>query len=381
MTLRTGARGAGPETTGPGTTATAAAGSGAVASGTVLPARSGRRWRAARWAVGTLLVAAVVVEVVAGRRELERAARAVTDPDWSWLVAAVVVDVASMLAYAGLQLRLLRGAGVPVRRPQATSMAFAAHSLSITLPGGPVFSTAYNYRRMGALGASRAVASWAIAVSSALSAAALALVGALAALAAGASGDALHLAVAAGVVVALAAWARHLASDPRARTLLGGSVAAVVRRVGRHDPDAALARLRAAVHQLVAVRVDAGTWAVAALAAVANWLLDALCLALCCRAAGIGGVGLVGLLLAYTAGMAASSFPVVPAGLGVVDAALSVGLVAAGAGAGQAVAAVVLFRVVSLGVVGGAGWALWTLDRRAARSTPPQSPDGPTLGT
>jgi hypothetical protein len=251
--------------------------------------------------------------------------------------------------------------------------------MSITLPGGPVFSTAYNYRRMGALGASRAVASWAIAVSSTLSALALAAVGALAALAAGASGDLLHLAFAAGVVVVLVVVARQLGSDPRWTALLSRSVAVVVRRVAGRDASPALARLRVAVHQLASVRVGARTWVVASLAAVANWLLDALCLALCCRAAGVSGLGVVGLLLAYTAGMAASSFPIVPAGLGVVDAALSVGLVADGAGTGQAVAAVVLFRVVSLGVVGGAGWALWSLDRRSARSAPPWPVDGPTL--
>src|SRR5919206_4650333 len=83
-----------------------------------------------------------------------------------------------MVAYAAMQRSLLGGAGVRVGWGPATSLALAAHSLSITLPGGPVFSTAYNYRRMGALGADRAVSSWAVAGSAALSAGALAALGA-----------------------------------------------------------------------------------------------------------------------------------------------------------------------------------------------------------
>jgi uncharacterized protein (TIRG00374 family) len=178
----------------------------------------------------------------------------------------------------------------------------------------------------------------------------------------------LHLLVTGGVVVVLVLVARRLGSNPRWTELLARSVAVVVRRVARRDVTPAVGRLHAAVRQLAAVRVGPGPWAWASGAALANWLLDAACLALCCRAAGLEGVGVVHLLLAYTAGMAASSFPIVPAGLGVVDAALTVGLATGGATTGEAVAAVVLYRLISLVVVGGAGWALWTVDRRWVRS-------------
>ena len=58
------------------------------------------------------------------------------------------------------------------------------------------------------------------------------------------------------------------------------------------------------------------------------------------------------LLVAYCAAMAAGALTIVPAGLGVVDGALVLGIVAAGAGSAAAIATVVLYRVVALGIVG-----------------------------
>ncbi|MGQ7295534.1 hypothetical protein [Quadrisphaera sp. KR29] len=96
-------------------------------------------WRLTRWALVVLLLGVVVVEVVAGRRDVVRALRAVSDPVWWALGLAAVVDLASMVAYAVMQRRLLLGAGVPrraARRWPTTSLAFEAHSLSVSLPGG-----------------------------------------------------------------------------------------------------------------------------------------------------------------------------------------------------------------------------------------------------
>lgn len=55
--------------------------------------------------------------------------------------------------------------------------AHAASSLSVTPPGGPAFSMAFNYRQMRRFGAAPAVTSWAIALWALLSAAALAVIG------------------------------------------------------------------------------------------------------------------------------------------------------------------------------------------------------------
>ena len=52
--------------------------------------------------------------------------------------------------------RLWAGTKVSIRKHVAT--AYAAHSLSATLPGGPVFSTTFNFQQMRRFGASAAVA-------------------------------------------------------------------------------------------------------------------------------------------------------------------------------------------------------------------------------
>jgi uncharacterized protein (TIRG00374 family) len=76
-------------------------------------------------------------------------------------------------------------------------------------------------------------------------------------------------------------------------------------------------------------------------------------------------------LLAFCAGMAAGSLTLVPGGLGIVDGALVLGLAAAGVDPSGAVAAVVLYRLISFGFVIGAGWVAWlALHRRAAEAVP-----------
>jgi hypothetical protein len=54
----------------------------------------------------------------------------------------------------------------------------------------------------------------------------------------------------------------------------------------------------------------------------------------------------------------------------VVDGALVLGLVAGGLAGGPAVAAVVLYRLISFGFIIGAGWLVWLI-MRARADTPP----------
>ena len=69
-----------------------------------------------------------------------------------------------------------------------------------------------------------------------------------------------------------------------------------------------------------------------------NWVADCLCLACAIRATG-SYVPWQGLFLAYGAGMTAASIGLTPGGLGIVEAALSAALVAAGIRGGHAFAA------------------------------------------
>src|ERR1700733_3425947 len=81
-----------------------------------------------------------------------------------------------MSSYALMQRWLLRSAGVRASYRQHVRLAYAAHSLNETLPGGPAFSTRLNYQQMRRFGASPAIASWAIALSGLFSSTALAAI-------------------------------------------------------------------------------------------------------------------------------------------------------------------------------------------------------------
>ena len=82
------------------------------------------------------------------------------------------------------------------------------------------------------------------------------------------------------------------------------------------------------------------------------------------------GITATKLVIAYCAGMAAASVPIVPGGLGVVDGALVLGLVAGGVAGSSAVAAVVLYRLISFGFIIGAGWLVWLVLRHRAKDSP-----------
>jgi uncharacterized protein (TIRG00374 family) len=278
----------------------------------------------------------------------------------------VLAEVASMGTFARMQQALLRGAGtrVPVRRHVA--LAYAAHSLSATLPGGPVFSTAFNFQTLRRYGASSAVASWCIALSGVLSAGALVVIGAVFGILTRSTGSWRTLLCYMAGALAVAFLVRLVAQHPEwligpADRLLSG-----VNRVRRRPSDSGRARLVSFVDQLRSVRVRPADFTIAVLLAVANWLLDALCLWMCCIAVNAEGIHPAQLVIAYCAGMAAASVPIVPGGLGVVDGALVLGLVAGGLTSGSALAAVVLYRLISFGFIIGAGWLVWLIMRARA---------------
>lgn len=166
-----------------------------------------------RWVGVTFLAALLLTEAVLGGRDIAAALGRLTEPDWLWVIAAVLVELASMGAHARMQRRLLRGEGVTVTLPAAVRLAYAAHALSISLPGSPAFSTAYNFRRMRDLGASPAVASSCIALSGVLSSAALVVVAGVAELLRGGHqglvATALHLGLALALVVGVRALVRR----------------------------------------------------------------------------------------------------------------------------------------------------------------------------
>ena len=307
----------------------------------------------------------LLVELVVGWPWLVATFENYQTPDWGWFALALAAAVASMGAYARMQRRLLCVGGTAVSLPSATVLAYASHSLSDTLPGGPAFSAVFSFRRMRRMGASAGVASWVIAFSGAISAAALVVIGLVAGLMVTGRTDTVAVMGYVALAVVLVVAVRALSRRPG---LVRRTVAPVVtagNRLLRAHPQRGVDRVHAVIDELTAVRIRPRDFVVTALLAIVNWLLDALSFYLSLVAVGADSVSPGAVLLAYTAGMAALSVPLVPGGLGVVDAALVLGLVAGGASPADAIAATILFRVISLGLIIGAGWVVWWFARHS----------------
>src|SRR2546429_831809 len=132
--------------------------------------------------------------------------------------------------------------------------------------------------------------------------------------------------------------------------------------------------------RLGSLQLPPSGWITATGLGLANWLADAAVLAVSIRATG-ATVPWHDLLLAYSSGIAAQSLNITPGGLGVTEGTLSLALVATGLGAGQALAAVLLYRLASFWLVALAGWLvlLWLRRPRARHGTEPRRarPCGP----
>jgi uncharacterized membrane protein YbhN (UPF0104 family) len=176
------------------------------------------------------------------------------------------------------------------------------------------------------------------------------------------------LAVAALVVVAAATWRPRLRGTlerPAAWTLRHGS--RLLRRPVR-DPRQSI---RAWAERLASLQLPPSGWMTVTSLALVNWLADAAVLTVSIRAVG-GAVPWHDFLLVYGSGIAAQSLNITPGGLGVAEGTLSLALVATGLRAGQALAAVLLYRLASFWLVASAGWLvlLWLHHHQRARRKP-----------
>lgn len=307
----------------------------------------------------------LAVELVLGWPSLADAFSHLRSPHPGWLAAAVAAELAAMGMYARMQRRLLSSGGVRVPLVRVLGLTYAAHSLSATLPGGAAFSTQFNYRQMRRFGASPAVASWSIALSGILSATALAVITAAGALRSGGAPAWQSLAGLGVAALLVVVGLPRLTRRPEAvRPLTRAALTGVNRLRGRPSTQG-VERADGFIEQLGAARLGPADGAAASAFALLNWLLDAVCLWLSVYAIAGPGVGWSHVLLAFCAGMAAGTVNLVPGGLGVIDSALVLGLLAGGLDTPTAIASVVLYRLVSFGLVIGIGWLAWIAMRRS----------------
>ncbi|HEX6346280.1 YbhN family protein [Umezawaea sp.] len=309
-----------------------------------------------RLVAAALVIGLLVVEAVVFAPTIESAVASLAAVDVAWLTAAVLATAVSMVMFALTRRRLLMAAGVHASVGSSVAAALVANSLHATLPGGAAFSTAYTFRWMRGEGAGNAVATWCLVAGGLVSTASLGLVGLTATLSVGGSPSWTKVVLSAAGLVVVTAVARELVRHPQPLVTAARRVLHGVNRLRRRPADTGTAGLDEMVAQLGTVRPRGRDWSAATGLALLNWAFDAACLAACAAALGVHGLSLPLLLLVYTAGMTTSGLSPLPGGLGVVDAALVLTLVAGGIPAAKALPVVVLYRLLSLVGVVAAGW-------------------------
>ncbi len=327
--------------------------------------------------IGRITAAAVGAAVLAAAAVTERAPLAASFAvlghlHWTWLLAGIVLESASMGAFAIMLGRLLAACGSSVGIRPMLATAYAANAVSVSVPlAGPGLAAAFTFRRFTGQGADAPLAGWALLAGGAASSAAAALVAVGGGLASGNIVVAVVavpggvLAIAALVVVAAAVRRPRLRGAlerPAAWTLWHGS------RLLRRPAGDPRRIIRAWAERLGSLQLSPSGWMRVTGLALANWLADAAVLAVSIHAAG-AAVPWHGLLLVYGSGIAAQSLNITPGGLGVTEGTLSLALVATGLHAGQALTAVLLYRLVSFWLVAFAGWLVLLWLRRARRDT------------
>lgn len=325
--------------------------------------------RVVRWIAGTVLVVVLAVEVVLLAPSLRDAWQRLGDVSWWWVAASITAQALSMSAFGRLQRTLLTAAKVPVRQRDSTAVVYAANALSVSLPGGPLFSTTFTYRQTRKWGASPVVASWQLAMSGVLATGTLAMVAVTGGLLAGSSSNFAGLVTAIVLALVLILGVRLLVTRPgllvtMARPLFHGWNA-----VRGQPADKGMERIGEILSQLEAVQLRVPDLLRASWWALANWIADVACLWAACLAAGANpSVG--GVLIAFTAGKIVSSVPLLPGGLGIVDGTLTATLVAAGLPAVTALPAVVVYRLISFPLVAAAGWLVFAVLFRSTNLDP-----------
>jgi len=316
---------------------------------------------------------AAVLGLAGSQEELGQAADTLQTVRIGWVGVCVAAELAAFaLVGAGLRVLLVRRPRPGL--PALTAISVSAQAAASCLPGGAALAGVVSYRQLRHRRVRDADGAAACVVSSATQAAALPALALVAAELPGGDGPIPGLRAAGvtvlvimvllvGVLVVLRR--RHVTARlvlaagrlyARGRAALGRSPG----QSGGESPVAGLARRVAELH------IGRRRLGVAGALSGGYWVADALCLAAAFPAVG-APVPWRGLLLSYTAAQLASVLPITPGGLGVVEGSLTVGLVAFGGSGATALAAVLLYRLVSFWGLLPAGALAWAGLRLTSR--------------
>jgi len=348
---------------------------GAVACVTTAPARPRRRWGIAAEIAGTVAVAAGAGWAVYRERATVAEGLGVlaarTEP--GWVIACFGAQCLSMVFFALLQQRLLTAGGARLTVSWLLSIAYLANAVAVAVPViGSGMATTYAYHQLRQRRVDPVIAQAALALAGAVSTVTFAAVIVAAALASGsppAAAGALGSALTCLIILAAGLAALRSPAGRSRLQRLASRLLSAAQKVLRHPRGDPAQLTNAAVDRLSLFRLGPATVGLAFTWGMLNWAADACCLILAVKAIG-APVPWGGVLLVWSAGQGAASFSPTPGGIGVVEVAMTAALAAAGLRPADALAAVLLYRIVSFKSGGTLAWFAehaFTRHRRGGR--------------
>ncbi|MGW2355081.1 lysylphosphatidylglycerol synthase transmembrane domain-containing protein [Actinacidiphila glaucinigra] len=326
-----------------------------------------------------VIVGGVALLAGSHRREVSQAYSLISHVRGPALTAAVACEALSLLCFAAVPRRLLAGGGVRWGLSRMAVITIAGNAVAGVLPGGAAFAGAWMYRQFSRRGVPPALAVAVLVAGGVLSAVGLTLLVAAGTVGFGAVGTAAPVQPVTGVLLAATAAVAAIvvlsrSSDFRVAVtrvwVSAGRRSSLVHR-GQHA-------LAAVVEQARSLQPGLRPWLWPAFLAFMNWLMDAGCLVCCMWALGIT-VPWHGLLLAYGLAQLPGGLRLTPGSVGVLEASLSALLVLYGLDSGSAIAATLLYRVISYWALQPIGWTCWAAvtaqrgaDRERSTGTRPQ---------
>jgi uncharacterized membrane protein YbhN (UPF0104 family) len=328
--------------------------------------RSRRRKRFwwVRWVALAALLALLTGQGIFLWPRLHESWQALSEIHWRWVMVCVAAEAISLSSYGRLQKQLLHAGGVSVTQRASDSVIYASTAMSVTLPAGAVFATAFSYRVFRRWGASPIVASWELAISGVIAAAGLALLGFGGALVVGSTVNPMTLILSVAAVIALVWAVRYASNHPNSLDTAANWCVARFNRVRKRPADQGMDKVRQILAQLESVDLGTRDGGLVVLWAIGHRLGDVVCLAAACFAVG-ADPRLSGLLITFAVGKAVATIPFAPGGLVLVDATLIATLTStAGLTATDAIAAAFVYRGVSFILVAIVGWIVFLVTHR-----------------
>lgn len=291
--------------------------------------------------------------------------------DLGWLAAAFTAQVFSIGSLARQQRRLLTAGGsrlLPL--PSVVATTYGGNALSQSLPiVGKAAAAVYSYRRFTARGLDPAIVGWALAMSALHLILAFSTVGIIGAFAAATPG-----AITAGVFttagILLPAFIGLAAlRNPRIRHRIDGAIGRVftlLRHAIRRPWPRGEQRLRTAVQIIATTRLGARNTVIVIVWSLLTMTASLTALALSILAVG-GTATWAAITVTWTAAFGAGQLGITPGGIGIVDTALTIGLVATGIPTATAIAATLVYRIISFWITAGIGGIALALTTRTKK--------------